>query len=648
MPHAPDLAAVFEHLPTAHLLLDRDLVVAEVNRAYTALLDRTREELVGHPVFAVFPPDPANLDADGVHPLERSFRRALAGGTDVLPALQYDVLDPRTGQRHLRHWSIANVPLPGPDGTVQFVLQRIEDITDTVLERARSERVETELLVRGQEVEASRRAEQAAARTVAAQALVALQLTDASTHAEAQQVLREFARLVLDATSAAVTLLDEHPPGTAAGVVTAAGCTTLVQAPVVVDGIALGEYALGWEQPRELSEVDRGVVEAAAAQYGQTVVRLRARDVERLAAANALALAETLQRSLLPRPARLDGLAVTARYQAAALQARVGGDWYDGFSTADGTTTLTVGDVSGHDGKAAALMGQVRSLLRGIAYAVPADAGELLDILDDALFDLGVDALASAVLLTVHTGADGTRSVRWSNAGHPPPLVLLPDGSVDVLARDPELLLGCRTGTGRSVHEHPFPDGATLLLYTDGLVERRDRPVDDGIADLRARTAALAHLSPDELCDRLVAELARDAEDDVVLLLARAVPVGGPRLDELLPPTATAAARARHLVQESCRLAGIPDETADTATLLVSEAVTNAVVHGRGPVRLVLDVDADRVHLEVSDAAPAAPVRREIDLEAVGGRGLQLIDALASAWGVRADPPGKTVWLDVH
>ncbi|WP_432544644.1 SpoIIE family protein phosphatase [Kineococcus sp. SYSU DK002] len=642
------LDALFAHLPTAHLVLDRDLVIVEANRAYTAMLARTREELVGQYVFDAFPPSEDDVDEDGAHLVELSFRRVLAGETDVLPAVRYDVLDAATGQLHPRHWSIVHAPLRGADGEVQFVLQRIEDITDYVLERARADSVEAELFLRGREVEAARRAERAAARTIAAQALVALDLIDATTHAEAADVLRRFSRSVLAATAVAVHLLEERPAGSAAAEVTATGCAAVVHTPVVVDGVQLGELALGWDSPHHLTPTDHEVVGAVAAQYGQAVLRLRRRDAERQAAENALVMSETLQRSLLSDPARLEGLELSARYRAAAQQARVGGDWYDGFRTADGTAVLTVGDVSGHDGEAAALMGQVRSLLRGIAYAVPADAGHLLDIVDDALFDLGVDALASAVLVTVHHDDAGARSVRWSNAGHPPPLMQLPDGSVQVLARTPELLLGCQTGTGRTVQEHPFPDGASLLLYTDGLVERRGSTIDDGIAWLCRRLEALAGRTAEQVCDELLTSVDGDAEDDVVLLLARAVPVTRDLVEATLARDPAAVGRARELVAAACHRAEVAEGTRDAAVLVASEAVTNALVHGRGAVRLAVAVRDTGVRLEVTDSEPATPVRRVVDLDALGGRGMQLIDALAADWGVRARLDGKTVWVDVR
>lgn len=647
----PDLGAVFDRLPTAHLVVDLDLVIVEANLAYLAAVGRTRASLVGRHVFDAFPPTASSLAEDGTNPAEISFTRALAGETFVVPVVQYDLVDPATGRESEHYWSTVTAPLTDEDGRVRFVLQRVEDLTAYVRERARADLVEAELFLRSREVEAARTAAELAARTVAAQADVALRLVRAQDLQDARALITDFCGTVLQATCLAVTLLEDQPPGAAGAEVTAHGCGVVVETPVVVDGQELGELALGWTRPRELSAVDHDVVQAVAAQYGQTVVRLRARDAERQSAAEAVALSEALQRSLLSEPARFEGLQLTARYRAAAQQARVGGDWYDAFRTADGTITLTVGDVSGHDGAAAALMGQVRSLLRGIAYAVPADAGHVLDILDDALFDLGVDALASAVLLTVH-GEPGTdRRVRWSNAGHPPPVLVLPGGTAEVLEPTPELLLGCQTGTGRTVHERPLPEGAAVLLYTDGLVERRDTTIDEGIEWLRSTVAGLAGLDAEELAEHLLATVADDAEDDVVVLVARVLPARTHRLQETLDPAAGSVPRARRLVTTCCRAAGVDEATVEAAVLVTSEAVTNAVVHGSGPVHLVVDITScgtgDVVRLEVSGSGPAGTDHRTVDLAATGGRGEQLIDAVADAWGVRTRPGGTTVWADL-
>jgi serine phosphatase RsbU (regulator of sigma subunit) len=182
--------------------------------------------------------------------------------------------------------------------------------------------------------------------------------------------------------------------------------------------------------------------------------------------------------------------------------------------------------VAGHDRNAAAAMAQVRNVLRGVAQVLDDPPGAVLTGLDRALARLEVTTLATAVLCQVGPAQQGDDSLqlRWSNAGHPPPLLLQPDGQCELLARDPELLLGISPSEARRDHVVALPAGTTLVLYTDGLVERRDQSLDDGLERLRLAAAELRHLSPDALCDALLAQLAAGAEDDVALLVLR---VGG-------------------------------------------------------------------------------------------------------------------------
>ena len=236
------------------------------------------------------------------------------------------------------------------------------------------------------------------------------------------------------------------------------------------------------------------------------------------------------QRSLLTSPPAPDGLRISVRYQPAAQEAQVGGDWYDAFITAAGSTLLVVGDVNGHDQTAAATMGQVRNLLRGMAYDSDDSPAVLLSRLDAALQGLQLDTLATAVLARVEQSASdrvrGVRRLRWSNAGHPPPLLRRPDGSVHVLEADPDLLLGLDPGTHRGERVVEVRTGSTLLLYTDGLVERRDAGLDQGVARLAAVLAASGGGSAEELCAALLASIGPDGNDDDIALLVLQVDDG--------------------------------------------------------------------------------------------------------------------------
>jgi len=253
------------------------------------------------------------------------------------------------------------------------------------------------------------------------------------------------------------------------------------------------------------------------------------------------ALAETLQRSLLTAPPEPDHSEIVVRYVPAAAGAEIGGDWYDAFMQSDGATVLAIGDVVGHDSRAAAAMGQVRGLLRGISYSSGAGPAEVLTQLDRAVQGLALDTMATCLVARLEQDEDGVRAgttrLRWANAGHPPPLVLADDGTVTVLDDGPaDLLLGVAPDSPRTDHVTEVSRGWTVLLYTDGLVERRDRDIDVGTAELVEVLRGCTGLPLAELCDRVLARLfLPDAEDDVAVLGVRLHPEDRPRPPEAGP-----------------------------------------------------------------------------------------------------------------
>jgi len=238
-------------------------------------------------------------------------------------------------------------------------------------------------------------------------------------------------------------------------------------------------------------------------------------------------LAEGLQRSLLTEPPEPGHCEIVVRYAPAARIASVGGDWFDAFLQADGATMLVIGDVVGHDTEAAAAMGQVRALLRGIAWHSGAGPAEVLSGLDAAMEGLQVDTTATAIVARLEQTEDererGLTRLRWSNAGHPPPMTVLPDGSVSVLSGpEADLLLGIDARTARLETQVALDRGATVLLYTDGLIERRGQSLDEGLALLRTTLADLAALPLEQLCTVLLTRMrAEQAEDDVALVAVR-------------------------------------------------------------------------------------------------------------------------------
>ncbi|MCZ2822037.1 SpoIIE family protein phosphatase [Modestobacter sp. VKM Ac-2977] len=297
--------------------------------------------------------------------------------------------------------------------------------------------------------------------------------------------------------------------------------------PLRSGGRLLGSWTIGWAAPREFDGDDVRVLEAHAAQCGQAVERVARLEAERRRATATRSLAEALQRSLLTAPPQPPGLRIAVRYRPAAQEAQVGGDWYDAFLTPGGATTLVVGDVTGHDRTAAAVMAQLRNLLRGIAHSLDAPPAPVLTALDRAQQGLGVTTLVTAVLARVEPGpGDGARRLRWSNAGHPPPLIVRADGTPELLERPHDLLLGVDPDRLRTEHVVELHPGDTVVLYTDGLVEHRRSTLDDGLARLVAAGQELAGRPVEELCDALLARMAPEHADDVALLALRVEPAG--------------------------------------------------------------------------------------------------------------------------
>jgi serine phosphatase RsbU (regulator of sigma subunit) len=267
-------------------------------------------------------------------------------------------------------------------------------------------------------------------------------------------------------------------------------------------------------------------------------------DNARLAAANQQ-VAERLQLSLLSPPVQPDRLQLAVRYRPATHGVAIGGDWYDAFLQPDGDTVLVIGDVMGHDIEAAAAMGQVKTLVRGIAFDRLEEPAGVLRRVDHALVGLAVPTLATALVCRVEqTPAErevGLRRLRWASAGHPEPMLVDEEGRVVDLSSPVGPPLGIGWLGPRADGEALMPVGSTLVLFTDGLFERRGVPLDDGRAQVRALLEASAGLSLEDLCDRLLTRLVGEAaEDDVAVLAVRAHPLDAERPaeagPELVPP----------------------------------------------------------------------------------------------------------------
>lgn len=305
----------------------------------------------------------------------------------------------------------------------------------------------------------------------------------------------------------------------------------------------LGTLTLGQARHRSTSPADRSTATEVAARVGLALDNARLFAQQRR-------VAEELQRSMLTPPPEPDHAQVVVRYLPATEAARVGGDWYDAFMQPGGATTLVVGDVVGHDIAAAAAMGQLRSMLRGIATIGDASPAVLLTQLDTAIAQLQLDTLATVAIARFEQTPEeidrGVTRMRWSNAGHPPPLVIHPDGTLAELASwHGELMLGVQHDTPRTESVITLDRGSTVLLYTDGLIERRNRDLDRGLTELRNAAAHLAGGTLDALCDGLLDRLVNhDHDDDIALVAIRLHRQDRPRPDEAgpvnIPPTVPA------------------------------------------------------------------------------------------------------------
>ncbi|WP_246113785.1 PP2C family protein-serine/threonine phosphatase [Streptomyces montanus] len=409
-----DFESVFQALPTPVLLLDRDLVMLEANRAYQKISGRSRAELLGRLVFDVFPDNPADPQATGTQALRASLERVLATGErDTMAVQKYDVEAPgRPGVFEERYWSPINIPVVGGDGRVVLIIHRVQEVT---------------ALVR--------------------------------------------ARLAFSAT-----------PGVPLSREDAMAADLLTRS-------------------QELQEVNQQLREAHA----------RAHDI-----------AITLQRAMLPSAPSVHRAYAAVRYRPAASFLHVCGDWYDLIDLDENRLAITVGDVVGHGLEAASIMGQLRSALSAAIHATQQPDAALQTLARSARTMPG--ALATTAVQTLVDRAAHT--ITYSRAGHPPPLLAHPDGHVAVLDAVGDPPLGASDeAIPRSQATVRYTPGSVLVLYTDGLIERRDEDIDTGLGRLATSLRDHHARDPEDLADALLADLSPTdppgPDDDIALVVVR-------------------------------------------------------------------------------------------------------------------------------
>ncbi|MGY0025023.1 ATP-binding SpoIIE family protein phosphatase [Streptomyces sp. YJ-C3] len=360
--------------------------------------------------------------------------------------------------------------------------------------------------------------------------------------------------------------------------------------------------------------------------------------------------AVTLQRSLLPQELEEpDDLRIAATYQPGGTEAAVGGDWYDVITLGGGRTALVIGDVMGRGVRAAAVMGQLRTAVR--AYArLDLPPHEVLQLLDGLAIEIDPQQIATCVY-AVHDPNEGR--LVYASAGHLPILVRDENGTIH-RAEEPT---GPPLGTGGWLHTSgsvPLGPGSTAVMYTDGLVERRDEDIDEGVAALEHALAG-ATGTPQVICDRLIraAGVTADHDDDVAVLVLQHPARKGPDGErfrnaalELLGGV-EAAPRARAFASGVLTSWRFAPELHDLGVLAASELVANSLQHGTPPMRLRLRRTDRRLIIEVTDGDDHLPRRRRAEPGDETGRGISIVATIASNWGSRRTPGGgKAVWCE--
>jgi serine phosphatase RsbU (regulator of sigma subunit) len=403
-----DYAALFAAIPAPLAVLNPDFVYVDANQAYLDITGRTRDELVGHHLFDIFPANPGDPDADGPRSLRASFRRVLeTGKPDTMVLQRYDIPRPGTGDVYEeRYWSPVNTPVLGEDGSVALIINRVEDATAYVRDSL------------------------------------------------------------------------AHPSGPTG------------------EGIAESEL---YARARELYE------------HNERLRQAHAREHE---------VALTLQRAMLPTHMPLERRNAAVRYRPAQGSLNVCGDWYDMINLSEDRFAVAVGDVVGRGLEAASVMGQLRSALSAAMRVAdgPAQALYGLDLyarsLDGAL-------ATTAVKIDIDTH---THTLTYSSAGHLPPMLCHPDKQTELLDQATDVPLAARSRPShRPQAITTYAPGSVLILYTDGLVERREESIDIGLKRLSESLARHSDLGPEEIADNLLEDLGmnRGTADDAALVVIK-------------------------------------------------------------------------------------------------------------------------------
>ncbi|MEV6591173.1 SpoIIE family protein phosphatase [Streptomyces acidicola] len=681
----PERAALWDltlaQLPMPVAVYNREARLVAANEIMTRLMRRSEEEMRGLTLWEIEPSPPFDE-------YDRLQRQVLRTGRMVF----HEGHGPAWGDVRERAWSVFVSPLKDDTGTVQGLSAALFDTTEQYWARRRLAVLNEAGLRIGSTLDVTRTAEELAEVAVAGFAdFVTVDLLASVVRGDEPEpirldepviVRRTAQRSVLEGCPESVVPSGEtmvYPVDTlpVRALLTGRGARrkpedpevrewimssparaetvakymihSVMMVPLRARGVTLGlVHFLRHRTVESFDDDDLLLAEEMVARAAVSVDNARRYTRERRTAL-------ALQRSLLPeRPPGLVAMEIAYRYLPAGSGADVGGDWFDAIPLSGARVALVVGDVVGHGIHASATMGRLRTAVRTLAD-VDLAPDELLTQLDDLVIRLdreegpevrGRDEASGQVgatcLYAVYDPV--SRRCAMARAGHPPPALVTPDGSVRFLdlPAGPPLGLG---GLPFEATEVELEEGSLLALYTDGLVEAADRDIEVGLTLLRQALSSPAE-PLEETCEQVLRTvLAGRAADDIVLMLARTSALDAGRVHTWqLPQDPATVAGARRMAGEQVASWGLT-EAVFTTELIVSELVTNAVRYGDAPIELRLIRDATLI-CEVSDGSGTAPHLRRARVFDEGGRGLLLVAQVAERWGSRQTPTGKTIWAE--
>jgi GAF domain-containing protein/anti-sigma regulatory factor (Ser/Thr protein kinase) len=411
-------------------------------------------------------------------------------------------------------------------------------------------------------------------------------------------------------------------------------------------GALRGAITLGFYEPHPWLPAERALLSAVGELVGQAAQRARLFETQH-------GTSQLLQRSLLPQTLpNVDRFRVAARYEPGVDGNAAGGDFYDAFELGDDRLAIVLGDVIGHDVRAAALMGQVRAALRALALTDPAPETVLAG-LDRVVRSLATGPFGDETFVTVLYGIVDARSdiLQMASAGHLPPLLRRtsptgPPAEVTFIDVPPGAPLGL--DGDRHTVDVKLSAGDTVLLISDGVVERRGQTIDVGLAALARAVAEAGSGDPRNLCALLSRAVPGSTDDDVAVLALEYASAPSRSASLQLPAEPTAPARLRRWLASQLRSWQVSEEVSDAAVLCASELATNALLHAGTPARVDIDLSPERLLVAVSDHGTRGSVTlTQTEALSSRGRGLGMVEALADAWGTDPTHRGSTVWFEL-